>query len=64
MADRERQERFCRRAEIEFGRWRRARARGGAGAGRPRGRGVDVAPLIDPALARRASRRRPRGGDA
>ena len=52
MDDRERQERFCRRAEIEFGRL----APGGAPVVERalailESEGVDVAPVIDPALA-------------
>jgi HEXXH motif-containing protein len=52
MADRERQERFCRRAEIEFGR----AAPGGAPVVERalailEAEGVDVAPVIDPGLA-------------
>ena len=52
MADRERQERFCRRAEIEFGR----AAPGGAPVVERalailEAEGVDVAPVIDPRLA-------------
>ena len=52
MADRERQERFCRRAEIEFG----SRAPGAAAVVERalailEAEGVDVAPVIDPALA-------------
>jgi hypothetical protein len=52
MDDRERQERFCRRAEIEFGR----RAPGGAPVVERalailEAEGVDVAPVIDPRLA-------------
>jgi hypothetical protein len=54
MGDRERQERFCRRAEIEFGR----RAPGGEpvvarALAILESEGVDVAPVIDPALAAR-----------
>ncbi len=54
MSDRERQERFCRRAEIEFGR----RAPGGEpvvarALAILESEGVDVAPVIDPALAAR-----------
>jgi hypothetical protein len=52
MGDRERQERFCRRAEIEFGR----AAPGGAPVVERalailESEGVDVAPVIDPRLA-------------
>jgi hypothetical protein len=52
MSDRERQERFCRRAEIEFGRL----APGGAPVVERalailEEEGVDVAPVIDPRLA-------------
>lgn len=52
MADRERQERFCRRAEIEFGRL----APGGDAVVERAlailaAEGVDVAPVIDPRLA-------------
>ncbi len=52
MADRERQERFCRRAEIEFG---QAAPGGGPVVERAlailEAEGVDVAPVIDPGLA-------------